>query len=286
MRVPLLILIAVAVLALVACSAGAAPAQPGVSPAAVTSPGASPEDPTPVAGGPDGSLQLDGRTFLGTKADPAAPGDVTGVRLTFRDGTLSASGGCNSMGGPYQVVDGILGTGQMAMTEMACEEPRMTMDTWLAALLPGAKLTLDDDTLTLVKDGTTLTLVDEEVARPDLPLAQRTQWALDGIAQGGADGAVSSVPVGVTAGITFGGDQANVAFGCNSGVGEVVIAESSLTFGPVGSTKMACDGPAGDVERVMQSVLSGEVAYTIDGDLLTITGADGTMLTFRGTQPG
>jgi len=271
MRLPLLTLVAVAVLALAACTGSAGDATP-----------VAPGLPAPAA---PAAADLDGRTFLGTEFTGSAIADVSKIRLSFQDGTLSGTGGCNLMGGSYQIVDGALATGSMATTEMACEEPLMAQDAWLAAFLPGAAVTLDGNTLTLSKDGTRLVMTDKEVAEPDLPLAQRTNWVLEGIAQGGEDGSSTSMPAGVTAGISFGGDQANVAFGCNSGGGEVVITDATLTFGPMISTKMACEGPGNDVERVMQSVLSGEVPYTIDGDTLTITGADGTTLTFRG-RPG
>jgi heat shock protein HslJ len=286
MRSPLLFLTAVAVLALAACSSGSTPTptrMPSPAGPEPTPPGMTPGTPTQPAGGIEDPAALNGRTFIGTSAAPTAPGDVTRVRLTFQDGAISGSGGCNSMGGGYEVVDGVLTTGAMMTTEMACPEPAMSMDTWLGTLLSGAKLTLDGDTLTLARDGVTLTLVDQQAAQPDLSLAQRTRWTLDSIAQGGADGTTSSVPAGVTAGITFMGDQANVNFGCNSGGGEVAIRDATLTFGPMISTKMACGSPADDIERVMQATLTGEVAYAIEGDTLTITDANGTILTFKGT---
>ena len=70
------------------------------------------------------------------------------------------------MSGDYEIADGALKVGMLAMTEMACEEPLMAQDTWLSGFLDGATATLDDTTLTLAKDGTTLTLQDEVGRQP------------------------------------------------------------------------------------------------------------------------
>jgi len=289
MRSPLLVLTAVAVLALAACTSGSAASQapnPTANPASPGAPAGTP-NPTPVGGGAGGGaaggLTLDGRTFLGTKAEPTAPGDVTKVRLAFKDGTISGSGGCNSMSGAYQVSGGVLTAAQLATTEMACSEPAMSMDTWLATLLSGATVKLDGDILTLSKDGVTLTLTDREVAQPDLPLAQGTSWVLNGIGQ---NDAVSSVPSGVTSTLMFGGSEVTVAYGCNSGGGEFGMSDTTLTFGPLISTKMACGSPQDDVERIVGGALVGQVPYTLDADTLVIVGANGATLTYKGTPRG
>lgn len=285
MRSLLLVLTAAAVLTLAACASGSAASRPPNSTSESASPGASTgaPNPTPVGGGPEGGLKLDGRTFIGTRAEPAAPGDVAKVRLSFKNGMISGSGGCNSMSGAYQVVGGVLTAAQLATTEMACPEPAMKMDTWLATLLSGATVKLDGDILTLSRDGVTLTLTDRTVAQPDLPLAQGTNWVLDGIGQGDT---VSSVPAGVTSTLTFEGSQANVAFGCNSGGGEFGMSDATFTFGPLVSTRMACGSPKDDVERIVQGALVGQVPYTLNADTLVIVGANGATLTYKGTPRG
>ena len=145
------------------------------------------------------------------------------------------------MGGAYTVVGDRLTTGDMFMTEMACAEPLMTQDQWLAAFLADVGISLDGDTL-ILDDGTTkMTLLDKEVATPDQPI-EGTLWVVDGIVTGDA---VSSVPQGVDASLRIVDGQAEVQFGCNSGGGPVEVTEDTLTFGPMMSTKMACEaGPA------------------------------------------
>ena len=163
---------------------------------------------------------------------------------------------------------------------MACDQPLMDQDQWLSALLNGAAVTVDGTTLTLVNGDTTLTLTDEAIARPAAPL-EDTLWTLDGIADANA---ASSVPAGVTATIQVVDGRANVAFGCNTGGGEVEVSDTAITFGPLAMTMMLCEGLGGEVETVMSGVLQGEVPYAIKGDVLTLTGANGTTLTFTATE--
>ena len=257
---PLLLLAAVVAVLVAACSAGTgtpAPTMGGEPPAAADTGG------------------LEGRTFLATDAfgRQLVPGSM--VRLAFADGQIGASGGCNSMGGPYAIDGDRLVVQQLAMTEMACEPRLMDQDAWLANLLDGAAIRLDGDTLTLSKDGVALTLVDREVADPDRPLLG-TRWVLDGLITGDA---VSSVPVGVVAALTFANGRVKVEAGCNRGGGAVTVAARTLAFGPIALTKMACEGGAMEVERLVSEVLSGDVRYTIEAGNLTLdAGAAGLML--------
>jgi heat shock protein HslJ len=161
------------------------------------------------------------------------------------------------------------------MTEMACEAALMDQDAWLANLLDGATIRLEGDTLTLAKPAAGLTLVDREVADPDRPLAG-TRWVVDGLITGDA---VSSVPGGVVAALTFSDGRVEVEAGCNRGGGAVTATEPTLTFGPIALTKMACDPVAMEVERLVSEVLSGDVRYAIEADTLTLdAGAAGLTL--------
>lgn len=213
------------------------------------------------------SIALDGRTFLSTASTGHSLVPGSQVRLSFQGDTLGINAGCNSMGGVYQVVDGRVVTGQMSTTEMACAEPLMAQDQWISAFVSGAGVTLDGDTLTLAKDGVTLTLVDREVVDPDRPLLG-TRWIVDGVVSGDT---VSSLPVGVVAALTFSDGSVDVESGCNRGSGGVEVLDATMSFGPIAMTKMACAEPAMSVEAAVTAVLSGEVAYHIEADTLTLT---------------
>jgi heat shock protein HslJ len=158
---------------------------------------------------------------------------------------------------------------------MACEEPLMSQDAWIAAFLPGSTPTLAGDTLTLSKDDVTLTFLDDEVANPDQAL-EGTRWVVDGIIT--AD-AVSSVPLGATAALTFDAGTVNVEAGCNTGSGSYTLGEGSVTFGPIATTRMACADEAMALEAAVLQVLTGEATYEIDADTLTLrNGANGLTL--------
>ena len=174
------------------------------------------------------------------------------------------------MSGPYVIAGGMLVAGQLATTEMACDAALMAQERWLAELLGGAGLTLVGDTLTLERAGVVLSLVDREVADPDRPL-EGTRWVVDGIVAGDA---VSSVPTGVTASVTVADGRVAVELGCNTGGGAVDVAEGALTFGSIALTEMTCAPDAMAVERAVVAALTGQVAYTIEADTLTLDAGD------------
>jgi heat shock protein HslJ len=212
------------------------------------------------------SASLDGRTFLSTGIGGAELVPGTQVRLSFADGNLNAQAGCNIMGGTYTIEGDRLRTTQLSMTEMGCDEPRHAQDEWLAAFVGNVTFVLEGDTLVLTDGPVRLTLTDKEVVTPDQAL-EGTRWVLDGIVSGDA---VSSVPAGVTASITIAGGRVDVEAGCNMGGGPVEATDDTLTFGPIATTKMACEAGPASVESAVLGVLSGTVDYTIDANVLTL----------------
>ena len=260
-RHPLLVLAIAAATIVAACSSAGAPSVPAPTLAAA----------------------LDGRTFLSTDLQGAVLVPGSRVSLTFTDGGLQASAGCNSMGGTYTIDGDRLTTTQQSMTQMACEEPRMQQDEWLTRFLGGATITLAGDTLTMAEGTVRLTLMDQEVATPDQPI-EGTRWVVDGIVSGESvsSGSVSSVPAGVTATIRIADGRVDVEAGCNTGGGTVETAADTLTFGPIALTKMGCEPGAMAVEGAVIRVLAGAVGYTIQADVLTLDAGD-TGLMLRAT---
>jgi heat shock protein HslJ len=221
------------------------------------------------SGGPSPSPapSVAGRTFLSTKVEGRTFVEGTRVRLVFQDGGLSASAGCNTMGGQYQIDGGRLVVGQLGSTEMACDPPLMEQDRWLAELLTGGSaVTLDGDTLILEGSLVRLTLQDRETADPDRPL-EGTRWVVEGIVTGDA---VSSLPAGVVAAIRIADGRAHVEAGCNGGGAPVVSDEGALTFGELVLTAQLCEPGVMSVEDAVLAVLSGTVAYSIEADVLTL----------------
>jgi heat shock protein HslJ len=225
----------------------------------------------PGGGNPD----VAGREFLSTSVtvggveEPLVAG--TRLRLGFdTDGMLAAHAGCNHFGAIYRIEDGVLAITEGAMTEMACEPALMEQDDWIFAFLgsqPFIRLTGNE--LELEDGDTLITLLDREVADPDLPLIGPV-WTVTAIVD---NDAVSSVPEGVVASLVFTDEGlVMVQTGCNSGSGGVEIRASTILFGDIALTRMACEGPAADMEEAMLAVLTADVVrYEIDASLLDLS---------------
>jgi heat shock protein HslJ len=232
--------------------------------------------------GGEPSPELDGREFVSTAIEGQDLVAGSEVRISFQDGSLSANAGCNTMNGGYELDGSTLQVESMAMTMMACEEQLMAQDELVSGLLTsGPTVALDGDVLTIASDEVTLTMLDREVAEPDLALEGVT-WQLESIV---ADEAVSSVPAGVESTLVF-GDDGTVAVdtGCNSGSGGVEVGDGTMTFDALATTLRFCEGDAGEVEIAVTTTLQGEVAYTIDSDVLSIRADDGSGLDYRAAE--
>lgn len=80
----------------------------------------------------------------------------------------------------------------------------------------------------------------------------------------------------VDAFIEFGADgQVGGNVGCNGFGGEYEVKGDVITFGTMIATEMFCEGPVGEQEATTFAVLFGSATYSLDGDTLTITSADG-----------
>ena len=63
--------------------------------------------------------------------------------------------------------------------------------------------------------------------------------------------------------------------GCNSGGGTATVADSTISFGPVVTTKMACADEAGrQTEAAVLAVIDGTVTWSITERSLTVTKGD------------
>jgi heat shock protein HslJ len=228
---------------------------------------------------------LSGRTFVSTQVrfggEPTTLVADTVVRLTFGADGISASAGCNTMGGDAHLDgDRLVVDGGLSMTEMGCPEPRMDQDSWLADVLSSSPaLSLDGDRLSVTGTDDSLAMVDEKTVNPDRSL-EGTVWTLTGILSGSGDsGAVSSIPTGVTGTVTFDGGVVSADAGCNRIRGSYRLEGDRVVVSGLSSTKMACPGDRGDVEAALTSVLGGTVTFVVEGDQLSlVNGAAGLFL--------
>ena len=129
-----------------------------------------------------------------------------------------------------------------------------------------------------------------------LQLCLITLFVLSGVILAACSGGASNSPIGtwrlvsygspgnltpaapeVDTSITFSEDgkvEGNV--GCNGFGGDYTVDGNTITFGPIVSTLMFCEGPVGDQETTVLNVFVDTVSFVMEGDTVTITFADGS----------
>jgi heat shock protein HslJ len=264
-------------------SCGDPSVEPATSP---TDPGSTTIDTNPSTTpepGDDLAALLAGKTYLSQSTTGITLADGAVLRISFDDGRISVSGGCNGMGGDVTFEGDAMTVGPMMSTQMACDQPLMDQDSAVQAFLTaGTTVSVDGDTLvltgTLTGSEATITLLDREVADPDRPLAD-TAWTVTGVI---SSDAISSGWGSAVATLTIVDGQAQVNTGCNTGFATVTVDEAAgtITFGPLALTKMMCDDDAMRLEQEVSRVLTGTATYSIEaGSLTLMNGTDGLQFT-------
>jgi heat shock protein HslJ len=243
------------------------------------------------------SEALDGRQFWSTRVvegsvdRPLVEG--TRIQLRFDDGSIGASAGCNSMGGPFEVEDGsALVVPELVMTEIGCDGPRHAQDEFVLALLSASPtITLVGDVLVLSTETTTVELLDREVADPDRPIIG-TQWKVTGFIEGEV---AMSMVVDEAGSVVFSDDSTMTGSdGCSpfafsvevsdGSIGGPVEGDGELQFGikdPGSLDPADCGSEREYAEAFNELFATGDASYTIDGPNLTVLNGDGNGVTFR-----
>jgi heat shock protein HslJ len=229
---------------------------------------------------------IEGVTWL--LAEQLIDGALTGVpedvvvTLLLEDGAIGGSGGCNSYFGSYTLDGDAVTFSGIGSTLMACEPPAGDVETaYFSNLELVATWFSDGGSLTL-NDGTgvpVLRFIPQVDAEP-IPTdgIEGLAWQLG---EQAVDGALAPLPEGVDVTLTMAEGQAGGNGGCNTYFADYTLEASSLSFGTVGSTMMACDSPAGDVEAAYFTNLALVASWASDGASLTLSDADGnTILVF------
>jgi heat shock protein HslJ len=115
---------------------------------------------TSGGGTPATTEDVDGQTFASTGSTGHELVADTVVSLTFTDGNLSFSAGCNTMNAGYELTDGTLAlTSEVAGTLMACPPELQDQDEWLSGFMADSPTaTVDGAVLTLAAGDETLEL--------------------------------------------------------------------------------------------------------------------------------
>jgi heat shock protein HslJ len=156
---------------------------------------------------------------------------------------------------------------------MGCDQHRHAQDDWLFAFLgSGPGVTSNGPRLVLSDGATVITLLDREVAMPDLPLAGPI-WRVESLISGEA---VSSVPEQVVATLRFTPDgRVAIETGCNGGGADVAVEPATMRFTGLTITEASCEAPFGELEHPMLQVLAAdEVSYEVDADVLRLEAGD------------
>ena len=89
-------------------------------------------------------------------------GDGFSIDFTQDACQMSFNAGCNTIGGEYEVVDGVFEMSELYSTYMDCETPLMEQDTWLVEFFSsGPTVVNDGDIITFTGMGATLVFVGE-----------------------------------------------------------------------------------------------------------------------------
>jgi heat shock protein HslJ len=110
-------------------------------------------------------------------------------------------------------------------------------------------------------------------------ILEGTSWVLD---EFGPEDALTAVLPDTPITLNFADGGINGSAGCNSYFGVFTQSGSSLTFGAIGSTKMACPDPTMQQENEYLAALGAVSSFTLDGDQLTLAYEDGRLIFTEG----
>lgn len=197
--------------------------------------------------------------------------EKTQLTLSFRDANLSASAGCNSFGGTYELRGNALVVTNMWSTGIGCLGALSDQEDWYEALLTGGPtLAIEEPRLTLMAPGAKVTFLDRKIAIPDAPLVG-TAW----IGNGFSNGMIASVGPGSAAVTLMLGNDGRVAAhtSCEAGTGTFTSDASTITFVGLTYDGAACVDPTFEAtSAAARRVLDGApVTYTIKERALTVT---------------
>ncbi len=215
---------------------------------------------------------LAGTVWTLSQIGGAAPVADAVAELSFDSvGGVSGSTGCNRFFGPYTVSGQTITFGELGSTMMACADPLMQQEQSFFNLMRATTTySIVDQSLTLsTADGQSLVFT-----KSVNPLAD-TNWTLTEL--GGAAPAASEK----AAGMSFdnaGGVSGST--GCNSFFGPYTLSGQNITFGDLGSTRMACPEPLMQQEQTFFNLMRAVTSYTITDTTLTLLTTDGQSLVF------
>ena len=213
---------------------------------------------------PDGVLA--GTAWIVTSVNGQGTVPASPPTMAFgADGKVSGTGGCNQYTASYRTTGDSITVGDIGSTLMLCEGPGGAQETvFLTALRGATSWSISDDGL-LHLDGAGQIDAHPATQAP----TPETSPAGSPV---GLVGAWNLAELGPTADfahlqptIQFGEDGVVSGFaGCNTFSGSYTTDGATLTFGPMATTKMACQRPASAVEADYLAALSGVTGWALE----------------------
>lgn len=213
------------------------------------------------------SLSVDGKKT-------AAPAGAS-VEIDSK-GKVDARTGCNSIGAKATIDGDTITVGEKRTTLIACPEELAAFEKALNGAFEGElKAKVEDKKLTLTSAGGDSIAMSAEKPAPLVG----TGWTVTSLVSGGTASSLPKDKKGETgkATLTFAKDgTVSGSLGCNTFSAPAKTTDSTITFGPVRSTKKICPEPGMSLERKLLKVLDGKVTYEVHHRELTLKAADGT----------
>jgi heat shock protein HslJ len=188
------------------------------------------------------------------------------VTLSFTDGKLGGTDGCNHYGGSYIVNGSQFSAGKdIVSTLMACEEGVMQQaSAYLSALTSAVKFQVSGDKLTL-SDANGIVLAILTAQSQELA---GTRWIVTGF-NNGHQGVVSPI-LDTELTLVFEPEGKLSGRVCNSYFGAYETGKGTIKISEIGQTEMYCVEPAGIMEQETQflQALGTAATYQVDGNSL------------------
>ena len=200
------------------------------------------------------------------------------VTLILEEGGVGGTGGCNSYFGSYTLDGDTVTFGEIGSTLMACAPPAGDVEAaYFANLASVATWFSDGGSLTMAGADGDPVLIFMPASMEPMPAdgVQGMTWQLS---EQAVDGGLTAVPEDVLVTLVLEAGNAGGNGGCNTYFASYEIDGASISFGPIGSTMMACEGPSGDTEAAYFANLALVASWASDGGSLSLSDADGNVL--------
>ncbi|WP_029904296.1 META domain-containing protein [Prevotella sp. 10(H)] len=224
------------------------------------------------------------KTLKGEEAKTAFAGNLPYVQFDFEKNIVSGNGGCNTFSGPFTLSErNEFSAPNLAATMKMCMQGNKEPQFFSALSSPNLTLSLDKDGMLTLSEGNSVVLQFEkgeaptETANTDMINAESLTgaWTLTSI----SGGDMKTLFTGKTPTMEFSADGKVFGnAGCNTYRTGYTLADNTITFLPVASTKMACPSMKG--EDMFTGLLASPLQAGLNGDKLIFTKDGNVVLEF------